>query len=55
LRLVPSFVDFARVVNLLDDVELDLDLTLARRTSTIATNLSRLLIVVFDIWLSGFR
>lgn len=49
LWLIPRLVDFTLVVNLLDNVELDLHRWLLGATS-ISTNLTLVLIVVFGIW-----
>lgn len=48
LRLIPSLVDLALMVNLLDNVELDLHLRLLR-ASTIASDLPFLVIVVVRV------
>lgn len=55
LRLVPSSIHLAWMINFLCDIELHLDLLLLRRAAPIASNLSGSLIVVLDISLPRFR
>ena len=49
LRLISSFVDLARMVDLLDNGKCDVDWRLFRRTTSISTNFSRVCVVVVDI------
>src|SRR5271163_4527417 len=55
LRLVPSFIYFSRVVDLLYDVEFDFYGCLFRRSAAISADLSRLFVVVFDVGLCRIR
>src|ERR1700722_14668695 len=49
LRLISSFVDLARMVDLLDNGECDVDWRLFRWTTSISTNFPCVCIVVVDI------
>src|ERR1700735_1250101 len=49
LRLISSFVDLARMVDLLDDGKCNIDWRLFRRATSISTNFSRVCIVVVDV------
>lgn len=51
LRLISSFVDLARMVDLLDNGKCDVDWRLFRRATSISTNFSRVCIIVVDIGL----
>ena len=54
LWLISSFIDFARVINLLHYIHLN-GWRVARRRVAIATNLASLVIVVSLIWCDIFR